>query len=358
MKKLILSVLKSKKGYKLIARFKIGLVTCLFVLIGLTARPQSLSPACTGSSVRYGTTGEAGSTFNWSVTGGVIIANYGDSIDVLWGLTPGTYEVTVTEYTALGCSANPAISSIVVVAAPALSLGGNKDVCEGQTVTLTADSGFVSYVWDDGSTSNSLVTSTPGYHWVTATNEIGCIVRDTVYITDHNKPDVTITSSEVTISNKTFGLCADSVALTVTNATSLSGILWNNTNSGAIYYAKTANVKITVIGTSEYGCAGYDTVSVIVCNYKEDLNIPEAITPNGDGVNDDWKLEQITLKYPNATVEIFDRWGRQVFKSTGGYKENWNGTYKGNPLPMDSYYYIIDLKNGTSAITGNIAIIK
>ncbi|RKS21851.1 gliding motility-associated-like protein [Flavobacterium endophyticum] len=94
-----------------------------------------------------------------------------------------------------------------------------------------------------------------------------------------------------------------------------------------------------------------------VCDLTE-INISQAFTPNGDGVNDTWQIINIT-NYPNSVVKVFNRWGSEVF-SAKGYKNDWNGHYKGssNPLPESSYYYQIDLGNGTPAYEGWIYLTR
>ena len=74
------------------------------------------------------------------------------------------------------------------------------------------------------------------------------------------------------------------------------------------------------------------------------LNISQGFTPNGDGINDTWFIENIE-RYPNAEITIFSRWGREIFFSPGNYNNNWNGRYKNNnePVPDGSYAYVIDL---------------
>ena len=78
------------------------------------------------------------------------------------------------------------------------------------------------------------------------------------------------------------------------------------------------------------------------------LNISQGFTPNGDGINDTWHIENID-NYPNAKITVYSRWGREVFLSNGNYTNNWNGTYNGGPLPDAAYLYIIDLENDGKA---------
>ena len=61
--------------------------------------------------------------------------------------------------------------------------------------------------------------------------------------------------------------------------------------------------------------------------------------------------------YPGATVEIFNRYGQLVFRSTG-YTTPWDGTLKGKPLPAGTYYYLINPKNGRQQMSGFVDIVR
>ena len=76
----------------------------------------------------------------------------------------------------------------------------------------------------------------------------------------------------------------------------------------------------------------------------DNISISEALSPNGDGINDTWMIYNIE-NHPNSIVRVFNRWGSQVFYSRN-YQNNWDGSYKNNTenLPEGaSYYYQIDL---------------
>ncbi len=96
-----------------------------------------------------------------------------------------------------------------------------------------------------------------------------------------------------------------------------------------------------------------------ICDLVE-INVSEAITPNGDGVNDTWFINNIE-KYPNNSVKVYNRWGDLIF-SKNNYQNDWNGTYvnDGNNIPdSSSYYYQIDLDgNGSIDFKGWIYITK
>ncbi|NEN23161.1 HYR domain-containing protein [Cryomorpha ignava] len=104
--------------------------------------------------------------------------------------------------------------------------------------------------------------------------------------------------------------------------------------------------------TSVMGCQATDSVLIRV--FKE---LPNTITPDGDGANDVWNIPEIE-KYPDAHVVIYNRWGNSVYESTG-YRDPWDGTNDGKDLPTGSYYYILDFKTaGMDNLNGTVNIIR
>jgi len=69
-----------------------------------------------------------------------------------------------------------------------------------------------------------------------------------------------------------------------------------------------------------------------------------------------WNIPSLA-SYPDCSVDIFNRYGKVIFHSTG-YSTPWQGTYNGSLLPTGVYYYIIDPKNGKNRYTGYVTIIK
>jgi gliding motility-associated-like protein len=105
--------------------------------------------------------------------------------------------------------------------------------------------------------------------------------------------------------------------------------------------------------TNELGCQATDEVTITVIPRVRVVN---TFSPNQDGINETWEIENIE-NYPNATIEIFNRWGNPVFKSAGAYQP-WDGTFKGSPLPLATYYYIIRLDKDEKPISGSVTIIR
>jgi gliding motility-associated-like protein len=114
-----------------------------------------------------------------------------------------------------------------------------------------------------------------------------------------------------------------------------------------------------VVVTNFAACSDSSSIRIRPCSPKEFFaNIANTITPNGDDRNDTWKIDEAAA-YPNIEIEIFDRWGKLVWKSTRGYSVEWDGkNMNGRNLPMDSYFYVIHLNDGSDQITGTITIMR
>jgi len=108
---------------------------------------------------------------------------------------------------------------------------------------------------------------------------------------------------------------------------------------------------LTAIG--DFGCRATDQMTVKILKL---VTVPNVFSPNGDGVHDVWNIPNLA-DYPGSTVEVFNRYGQQVFYSVG-YNTPWNGTRNGQALPVGTYYYIVQLKNGFKPLSGSVTILR
>lgn len=115
----------------------------------------------------------------------------------------------------------------------------------------------------------------------------------------------------------------------------------------------TDDAAYTLTATTSEGCKASDEATIKVLKKP---TVPNAFSPNGDGIHDRWNIPYLD-SYPGAIVDIFNRYGQLVFHSKG-YVQSWDGTFNGKPLPVGTYYYIIDPKNGRKQIAGFIDIIR
>jgi gliding motility-associated-like protein len=109
----------------------------------------------------------------------------------------------------------------------------------------------------------------------------------------------------------------------------------------------------TLTITSDKGCTSSDNVFVKVLKAPA---IPNIFSPNGDGIHDTWVIQYLE-SYPGCTVDIFNRYGQKIFHSEG-YSKPWDGTINGNPVPIGTYYYIVDPKNGRKIMSGYVDVIR
>lgn len=113
------------------------------------------------------------------------------------------------------------------------------------------------------------------------------------------------------------------------------------------------DVTYTVSALSANGCKNQD---VIIVKVVKDFIVPNTFTPNADGINDYWAIDNLIL-YPKQHIQVFNRYGQVVFESKN-YTEFWDGKYKGKPLPAGTYYYVIDLDGQRTTKKGYVTIIK
>lgn len=135
----------------------------------------------------------------------------------------------------------------------------------------------------------------------------------------------------------------------------------NDPNAGAPVSQPLESMKYTVSGYNIFGCT--DTAQVkIGLDYNSRLKIPSAFSPNGDGLNDEFKIH-LNEYEKLLTFQIFNRWGEMVFQ-TNNINKGWDGSYKNRPAPTDTYMYYVEVllpgKNGGKVISlrGDITLVR
>ncbi len=109
--------------------------------------------------------------------------------------------------------------------------------------------------------------------------------------------------------------------------------------------------RLTV--TSKDSCTATDTVTIYILKIPV---IPNTFTPNNDGVNDVWNIKNLD-RYPDCVMDIYNRYGAQMFHSVG-YSTAWDGRFNGQNVPVGTYYYVLNLKDGTKNYGGYVTVIR
>ena len=108
----------------------------------------------------------------------------------------------------------------------------------------------------------------------------------------------------------------------------------------------------TVTVTDAIGCNL--TVSEAITHIEGCLFIADALTPNGDGYNDEWIVGGL-LDFPQSEVKVYNRWGQLLFFSDEG-DVHWDGRFNNQRLPVADYYYTIELSPYDPPITGTVSL--
>jgi len=241
---------------------------------------------------------------------------------------------------------------------PEMPIVADVITCLGAPATLTATGKAETFAWYTEETGGLPVQmgttfTTPAiYHKTTyyvASQSTSCAsARVPITVTTYNAvadagQDVTITKG-----NKVLLKASGGTKYTWSPPAGL-----NNTSVVNPIAAPQETTTYRVTVQSPEGCTSDDEVTITVIPKIIPTN---GITPNGDGANDTWVIKHIEY-YPEADIQIFNRWGNKIFTSKG-YTTPWDGTLNGQPLPVAAYYYIIKLTKDDVPISGNITLIR
>ncbi len=304
---------------------------------------------CSGQqNVLYYVIPESNATYNWNVPGLGISANGVTEIEIDWNVPGGDYVIQVEKVSDKGCSAMG--DTLVLVSQPNPNLGPDVTNCEGSSHTFSLPENYDNYEWNDGSTDPTLTVSASGQVYVTVWDEYQCTGSDTASLLISTTPVVDLGKDTVICGGNSLELDAGDFA----------SYSWSTGETVNPITVHEGAGTVSVIVTNSDGCEGRDEIIIKPCDPQTLLGvISNVITPNDDNVHDTWMIKNIHL-FPEASIRIYDRWGRVIFEQDGGYENDWEGKDSSDKdLPVDTYFYVIDLKvNGTPPISGNVTIIR
>ena len=337
---------------------RINIITLiLLAIIPAAVQAQSLPYACAGSREAYGVNGLVNSVFDWTVEGGTIVDNQNDRIVVEWDMTRGIHRLQVVEINEYNCIGAP-VTAQINVRAPEVDIGDEVKICADETYTFDAETGYdtqLSYLWQDSSTQSTLIKDSEGIVWVKVTGLDGCSTYDSATLVVNSLPVVELGPDTFLCGASTLELDAGVFAF---YNWSTGQIINPVTIEAASGFADTLSVTVTDYN----GCRSSDTIVVLSCDIdKFFADMPNTIIPGDpNNANRTWRINYIDL-FPGTVVEIFDRWGRLIYHVKDPDPENvWNGKSMANKeMPMDSYYYVIDLNyKNSKPLVGTINIIR
>ena len=232
---------------------------------------------------------------------------------------------------------------------PTLSLLGNDiDACGFKDVSLAVNVNVpgINYLWNTGSTADKIAVTSPGQYWVQLAYK-GCTISDTINITVKPAP-------VVNIGNDTTVCLSAGVLLSAGNSAAGNTYLWSTGQTiNSIAVNKPGSYSVTL---TQNNCVASDTVNVVWGDCP--FYIPNAFTPNNDGVNDKFGIIN-GFSVQDFSMKIFNRYGQVIF-TTNNRAEKWDGTFKGKVIPGGNYPWsviYINAQGYTKWLKGSVLII-
>jgi len=258
-------------------------------------------------------------------------------------IAPGLYWVKITN--AQGCIVVDSIE-LDTFTRTDIKLANDTFYCENSAVELVPSNDFVVYTWSTGASSKSINVSTAGTYNLRATDVNGCINEASVNVNKRAAP-VALTAKELKVCEPAFDFYA---------TPGMKSYLWNNgTTQPVLYISSYGKYEVTV--TDTFGCTGTSSVEVLN-NCPAAIFIPNAFTPNSDGINDVFSpvIHNVTSIY----WSIIDRWGNIIYE-TNQLNGSWDGKMSDAYVPNDVYVFYLTYtgSDGSSGFkSGNVTLLR
>ncbi|PJJ79990.1 PKD domain-containing protein [Mucilaginibacter auburnensis] len=272
-----------------------------------------------------------------------------------------TYKVKLRIYVEGGCF-NEVTKNILITKAPSLYFDTLPQVCTTMPAFRLTQATETTGVQGTGTYSGAGVTANgffdpeiagAGEHVIkyTFTTSSGCIKVITKFITVLKPLKVNLPQAINLEKNQ-------SVLLKPTIQGDNLTYLWSP--STGLNNSKISNPTASPQNNTTYTLTvsnGICNVSAtVIINVLPPIEAPNTFTPNGDGINDIWIIRNIE-KHPDAVVDVFNRYGANVFHSKS-YNIPWDGRFNSSYVPTGAYYYIISFSGSKKQITGSLTVIR
>ncbi|HMO32721.1 MAG TPA: PKD domain-containing protein [Lacibacter sp.] len=329
---------------------------------------------CSGAALTFTDASTAGTGsiagWNWG-DGSSTTSTTGSAVSHSYAV--GTYTVGLQVVSAAGCRSQTAVQNVVVHPNPVAAFTAASAACAGDTLRITdasqaATAPLERWNWNlgDGNTV-AAGNGNPVQHRYTnaGTYTIRLQVEDSRgcssplagnNLTVHPLPDLQAGADKSIFAGSSVVLDAavsnpNDHTFAWTPATGLSDAAVLNPVA-----RPAATTRYTLSATHRSrGCRSTDEVLVTVL---AGLFIPNAFTPNGDGLNDAWRIPGLDL-YPAAEVIIFNRWGQELLRRRNYNQRPWDGTYGNQPVPAGTYPYRILLNNDAGeSRSGMVTVVR
>jgi gliding motility-associated-like protein len=281
---------------------------------------------CVGSQIHYAVTGNPSSTYEWNLTGGGIIqTDQNLDISVIWGEDPDLYTVAVQEITQEGCIGEVETCEVLVIQ-PDIVFNSPNNLCYNQSLILSATPEGGEWIGENVN-GQTFIGYQTGITPVTYSTTIhGCQYEEIlpIFVKPHFK------GPEIVHDKLVLDLCLDPKDQIYTAIDERSSFyVWSldstliniNDNTFNISWYDTTNTYVLrVHGVDQSGCLSETSSISIRTEACQTLFVPNSFTPNGDDLNDIFKIYGTSIY--NPVLKIYDKWGNEIYRSPNLY---WNG---------------------------------
>ncbi|MEO7315898.1 MAG: PKD domain-containing protein, partial [Ginsengibacter sp.] len=309
---------------------------------------------CEGASVAI--TAGGGTSYSWTSASG--LNNTSGPVINANPVSNSMYIVQVKD--ANGCTQKDSVK-INVVHPFRVQLAKEVSICKGESIELKATGGDV-YQWinqtsglSNTSIANPMASPDRNSLYTLAVRDKENCFTDTasVQVLVHNPPTVEAGTGGVILMGSPFNLNARGSSDIVSWSWSPSKYL-NCIECPAPIATPLESILYTVKATNSYGCIATDTLSItLFCNSSK-IYIPNAFTPNGDGLNDYFSVLGQGIGMINS-FRIYDRWGTLVFSKSNFKPDDksgsWDGRIKGHNAPVGTYTYFVEMSCNENTFT-------
>lgn len=309
---------------------------------------------CTGDTLRATVTSTSNISAAWKGPDNFTATGNSIAINQVTDGNSGRYYVTAVSDK--GCSNTDSSLVTQVHPIPVAHAGTPVTICKGER-TLLEGAGGGTYQWTPATYLSNANAATPTatplsstQYQLTVTTAYGCTDTASVYITVMDVPATHAGDDQIIAHGKTAQLNGSYSGVADTWYWTPAALL-SNAGSLTPYTTPEEPVLFTLHVTNPCGTTTDDVWIEVV----RDIIVPNAFSPNGDGIHDTWLIPELRL-YPNTEVSVFGRFGARVFYSKG-YSKPWDGTYNNKKVPAGTYYYLIDLKNGSPRRSGSVLVL-
>ncbi len=263
-------------------------------------------------------------TYSWNTGSGSQVLNVTES---------GTYIVNVSYV--FGCPSADTIE-MTKLPVPLADIGENKDLCDGDTILLVAPEGEYTYYWNGVEGDQTYIVSSGGNYSLTLSNLCG-EDSDEITVTEYPLPGVNIGEDILLFPGENQQV----------DAGEFNSYIWQDGSTDRYYIVSYDNYPDSLkVEVFDGHCKNSDSIKVEIF----DVDIPNVITPNGDGKNDVFKPGEGWSGINSNKIVVYNRWGEKVWESSD-FTSGWDGKNNGKHVSEGTYFWVLEVQYGNDNIS-------